>query len=72
MWQLFSLLSLVTKALENSLDKMAIIRGSSVDPIVMSFYRVAIYVAIIVAIGLTGIVDRFEFVADWRMPLLGL
>lgn len=72
MWQLFSVLSLVTKALEASIDKVAMIRSEPLDPVVMSFYRVAVYVVIIIAVGCTGLVDRFDYVSDWRLPLLGL
>lgn len=45
------MLSLVTKALENSIDKVAMIRSETLDPVVKSFYRVGVYVAILIGIG---------------------
>lgn len=72
MWQIYSLLWLFTNAIENSIDKMAVIRSEQLDPIVMTFYRVTIYVVIIALIGFSWLDGEMYWLPDWKIIVFGI
>lgn len=67
MWQLSAFGSLVTNALEEVLDKAAIVSDRRVDTYVATFYRQLIYLALTVAAGLLGWMGHLALVFDWRI-----
>lgn len=69
MWQIYSILSLFISALENSIDKMAVIQSEKLDPIIMSFYRVLVFVVIMFLIWLIWIDWKIFLLFDWRIIL---
>lgn len=57
--------------MENAVDKLAVLRAYGLHSVVQTFYRVTVYVVIIAAVGMTGAVDDFAPLYDWRIPVLG-
>lgn len=67
MWQIYALLGLFTNAVENSIDKLAIVSGDMLDSTIATFHRVAIYTIIIIIVGFLSWGGRIELSLDWRI-----
>lgn len=69
MWQLFALGAMLATAGENVIDKAALIRDVSLDPLVATFIRPFLFFVAIAFVGLTGWLGELHFFFNWVLWL---
>lgn len=72
MWIFFALASQLSNALENTVDKIAVVGYKQIDSLCATFLRVGMYVLIFGLIGATGILGHMRIFLPWPIIALGV
>src|SRR5689334_5040801 len=72
MWILFALASLVFQALEETVDKIAIVKDKAIDLFAATFWRNLLFWLWIVIFGVFGVLGPLKFFFTWPIFLLGI
>jgi drug/metabolite transporter (DMT)-like permease len=69
MWQFYELGALFTSATQDVVDKFAIVRNNSIDTLVATFDRTALFLLATIVIGALGFLGGLRFFFNWEVIL---